>query len=284
LRDLWRESLLLPGFNDLRESALAELSAYFGVSREEALQRCVHWVDDSIAEWEAADRHSEDGLLEFYRTVQSWIYDTVWYHALQYSGEQPAESVIIAERFHHMAPGNHLDFGSGPGSTSLFFHRLGWNITLADISTTMLDFARWRLARHGTPATFYDLTSAQLPDQHFDLITACDVMVHVPDPEAPLSELQRALKPGGILVFNVHAMPMKTRDTQWHLYQYAYPVLRPARSCGFQRLPKLQFFHVYRKIEPRTPLRAQVVRLYDHCRYNLAVATMGRMVRAVQRR
>ena len=282
LLELWRESLLLPECSDLEESALEELSRYFKMSRQQARERCLHWVDDSIAEWEASDRRTEEGLLEFYRTTQSWIFDTVWYHAHQYSGDTPAESVMIAHRLNRVRPGHHLDFGSGPGSTSLFFSRLGWQVSLADISTSMLNFARWRLPLHGVHADYYDLSETSLPVQQFDLITACDVLVHVPDPRRTLRELHRALKPGGLLIFNVDAVPKKTRDNQWHLYRYAYPVLRPVRGTGFQRLPRLEFFHVYRKIGPRSPLRAASVALYDLARYNRLIAIAGNVRRSIR--
>lgn len=283
LLEVWRESFVLNGFDDPVDSALYELSLYFGVSEDEARERCLNWEKDSVAEWEAADRTTSDGLLKFYHTTQSWIFDTVWYHAQQYHGNQPAESVMIAQRFSSVRPGRHLDFGSGPGSTSLFFHRLGWQVALADISTTLLAFARWRFAQRGLAADFYDLNTQDLPAEQFDLITACDVMVHVPDPTAALRQLHRALKPGGLLVFNVDARPRKSRETQWHLYTHAYPVLRPVRGVGFQRLSRLEFFHTYRKIKPRSPAKALAIGVYDYARYNRLVSTLGDVKRTVVR-
>lgn len=284
LLEVWRQSLILEDVDDPVASALHELSLYFNISEAEARRRCLNWEQDSVAEWEAGDRTTPEGLLEFYHTTQSWIFDTVWYHAQQYHGNQPAESVMIARRLSAVKPGRHLDFGSGPGATSLFFQKLGWQVALADISTTLLEFARWRFAQRNLPADFYDLNARELPSESFDLITACDVMVHVPDPRATLRQLHRALKPGGLLVFNVDSRPKKSRETQWHLYPYAYPVLRPVRDVGFQRLPRLEFFHVYRKIAPRSPAQARAVRVYDLARYNRWVAAAGEVRRTIARR
>jgi 2-polyprenyl-3-methyl-5-hydroxy-6-metoxy-1,4-benzoquinol methylase len=281
LREIWRRSLVLPGFVDPRASALNELAQYFELTEEEVRARCLAWEQDSVAEWESGRRDTPSGLLDFYRSTQSWIFDTVWYHAEQYHGTQPAESIMIAERLSNMPPGNHLDFGSGPGSTSLFFQNLGWRVSLADISTSMLAFARWRFAQRGISASFYDLSDQELPAATFDLITACDVMVHVPDPESTLRQLHRALKPGGLLVFNVDARPKRRRETQWHLYPYAYPVLRPVRKVGFQRLPRLDFFHVYRKVPARSGPADLCVRTYDLARYNRMVSAVGDLKRAL---
>lgn len=281
---IWRESLVTDGYTDPRESALHELSLYFDISVEEARKRCEHWEEDSVAEWEARPRNTEEGLLDFYRTQQSWIYDTVWYQAQQYYEEMPAESVMIAERLNGRTPGKHLDFGAGPGGTSLFFHQLGWDVSLADISTTLQAFARWRLERRGINAAYYDTSTQELPDNTFDVITACDVMVHVPDPRVTLQQLHRALKVGGLLFFNVDARPRPSRETQWHLYPFAYPILRPARAVGFAREPKLEFFHVYRKLEANSTPRVRVVTLYDTCRYNVYVSKVGQMVRDIRAR
>lgn len=284
LLERWRESLVTEGFTDPRESALHELAAYFNITRDQAYERCMHWEQDSIAEWEARPRDTPEALLDFYQTQQSWIYDTVWYHAQQYYEEVPAESVMIAERLQHVTPGKHLDFGAGPGGTSLFFHKLGWEPSLADISTTLQAFARWRLERRGISATYYDTSTDELPPNTFDLITACDVMVHVPDPRATLMQLHRALKVGGYLVFNVDSRPKPSRETQWHLYPFAYPILQPVRAVGFAREPKLEFFHIYRKVEQNPPVRVAGVSLYDSLRYNRATALAGQIVRGLKAR
>jgi len=280
---IWREILLTDGFTDPFEAVLHELSLYFKISPEEAKERCLHWAQDSIAEWEAQSRDTSEGLLDFYQSQQSWIFDTVWYHAQQCAEELPPESVMIAERLGAIRLGRHLDFGAGPGSTSLFFHRLGWEISLADISTTMQDFAKWRLGRRGVSATYYNTASEELPPETFDLITACDVMVHVPDPRATLERLHRSLKMGGYLLFNVDAQPQVTPETQWNLHRYAYPVLRPVRALGFAKEPRLEFFHVFRKVEANPPIRAAAVTAYDTLRYNLAVAKVGQVGREARR-
>lgn len=282
LLERWRESLLVDGYTDPRESALQELSRYFDISVEEARQRCLRWERDSVEEWEARPRDTAEGLLDFYRTQQSWIYDTIWYQAQQYYEEVPAESVMIAERLRNVVPGKHLDFGAGPGGTSLFFHKLGWEPSLADISTTMQAFARWRLEQRGINATYYDTSEDELPQDTFDLITACDVMVHVPDPRATLRQLHRSLKVGGYLFFNVDSRPNPSRETQWHLYRYAYPILQPVRAIGFASLPKLEFFHVYRKLPEQTPMRTTLVTAYDALRYNAATARAGQLVREMK--
>lgn len=282
LRDIWTDSLLLPGSDDPCDSALHELADYFQISPDEARVRCEHWEDDSVLEWERASRDTPEGLLDFYRTTQSWIFDTVWYHAQQCSFERFPESVAIAHGLRHMRPGHILDLGAGPGSTGLFFHRLGWQVSMADISTTMQEFARWRFAQRGLSATFYDTSKEDLPAVTFDLITAIDVVAHIPNWKREAARLHRSLKMGGLLVFNVDSRP-KARENQWHLYEHHYPVIRPMRSAGFRRLPTIEFFYVYQKVTNNIGRRYAVATL-DVCRHNLFVSKVGDVVRRVRSR
>lgn len=276
LLEIWRECLTMGQADDPHDTVVAELAEYFKMDPQEVRQRCINWEDDSLKEWEAKDRSTPEGLLDFYRTQVSWIFDTVWYHADQYYEIRSAESVDIIyglTKDHGVKPGNHLDFGAGPGSSSLFSHKLGWQVALADISTTMQDFAKWRLAKHGVvDATYYDNSQEKLPTQAFDLITAFDVMVHIPDIQATLEDLHRALKPGGYLVFNIDNLPL-TAKTQWHLYDEQYPILGKVRAIGFQRHPKISYFHIYQKIE-RSPTNTQLIRFFDKLRYNRAVTKL----------
>ena len=287
LREVWRRSLTNGSSADPSEVVIAELSEYFKLPPEQVKERCINWERYSREEWLAKDRQDVAGLQDFYQTQTSWIFDTMWYHAQQYHDLAPAQSIEIAAGLsrppHDLKPGHNLDFGAGPGSSSLFFHELGWQVSLADISTTMQNFARWRLAKHGVPATFYDTTSQPLPAATFDLITAFDVMAHVPDASATLAMLRQALTPGGYLVFNIDNRP-PTLDNASHLYAEQYPILREVGHLGFRRYAKFGSFHVYRKVEYR-PFKSRLIYRLDRLRYNRLVTTfVGKPVRYLRRR
>lgn len=277
----WRESLLLPGYSDPLDSALAELSSYFHVDVEEARKRCESWEQDSVDEWERADRDTDDGLLEFYRSTQSWIYDTVWYHAQQCLGAQFPQSVAIAYSLRDRQPGQMLDFGAGPGSTGLYFHHLGWQVSMADISTTMQAFAKWRFEQRAIPATFYDMSQQELPGNTFDLITAIDVVAHIRDWEYQLARVRHALKEGGLFIFNIDARP-KGRENQWHLYEFSYPILRPMRWSGFQFVGRVESFYVYRKDSARSDFQRAIDVAADIVRYNRFASFGGQVYRRLR--
>ncbi len=89
-------------------------------------------------------------MTDFYRTTQSWAFDLLWFAYLQAEGYGLPSSVLALQAMATRAHGPaHLDFGSGAGVTSQLFARAGYETTLADISTSLLDFARYRLKRRG---------------------------------------------------------------------------------------------------------------------------------------
>ena len=64
------------------------------------------------------------------------------------------------------------------------------------------------------------LHSAALPSSHFDVITLCDVIEHVPDPVPLLTEAARVLKPNGRLVLttgDIGSAYAQALGEHWHL-------------------------------------------------------------------
>ena len=157
-------------------------------------------------------------LLPFYNSTTSWSFDLLWYAYLESAGlAYPVAPAVAQVALRSNTPRRHLDFGSGIGVGSQLFQALGYETTLADVSKTLLAFARFRLERRDIPATYIDLNDEQLPSRSFDVITAVDTLAHVPDVAATAAELHRALVPGGMLFANFDVRP-RTRENAWHLY------------------------------------------------------------------
>jgi SAM-dependent methyltransferase len=211
--ELFRASLRLPGITDVRAAVLDDLSTYSGLSVEECVERCRNWESWSVKEWSAADRSSKDGMTDFYRTTESWAFDLLWFAYLQAEGYGLPTSVLalqaIGARDHGPA---HLDFGSGAGVTSQVFARAGYDTALADISTSLLDFARFRLSRRGQEARFIDLNDERLGTGRYDVITALDTLILIPDLPDVVAGLHRALRPGGWLITNFDVRPPVARE------------------------------------------------------------------------
>jgi SAM-dependent methyltransferase len=96
-----------------------------------------------------------------------------------------------------------LELGCGPGT--LWLDNLpripaGWEITLSDFSTGMLEVARQNLSSHRQ--FLYKVIDAQsipIEDGYFDAVIANHMLYHIPNRLAALAEIRRVLKPAGRL-------------------------------------------------------------------------------------
>ena len=78
----------------------------------------------------------------------------------------------------------------------------GWNITLSDLSSGMLDAAWRNLVVTGRAFTFEEIDAQSIPyeAETFDAVIANYMLYHVPDRPKAISEIKRVLKPGGRLI------------------------------------------------------------------------------------
>jgi len=252
---VFRRSLLLPGSDDIRASIIDDLATHFQVSPDEVVPRCLEWESWAADEWEAAPRETTDQILDFHRRTVATAFDVAWYAYLQAERYLYPVSVALARTLRPHRPGaSHLDFGAGCGATAAFFAQLGYETTLADVSTSLLEFARFRLARRNIPARFVDLNTATIGEERYDVITAIDVLMLVPDLAKTADELHRALRPGGVLFTNFDTRPM-TRENAWHLYEDDLPLRYTLHRAGFEPEEKLDgMITRYRRVPRSGPI------------------------------
>ena len=87
-----------------------------------------------------------------------------------------------------------LDIGCGAGSLLEVARKHGWHAQGLDVSS--------HAARHVRELAFEvfegELHEAEYPAQHFDVVTAAELLEHVFDPRALVLEVARILRPGGL--------------------------------------------------------------------------------------
>jgi SAM-dependent methyltransferase len=78
----------------------------------------------------------------------------------------------------------------------------GWNITLSDLSSGMLDAAWRNLVVTGRNFQFREVDAQSIPFEveTFDTVIANHMLYHVPDRPKAITEIKRVLKPGGMLI------------------------------------------------------------------------------------
>lgn len=104
-------------------------------------------------------------------------------------------------------PARLLDLGGGPGRYALELARQGYTVTLADISSAELDFARQQAQAQGIILAEVMTLDARhlspLSNASFDIVLMLGPLYHLlslPDRQAALNEACRVLRPGGLML------------------------------------------------------------------------------------
>jgi 2-polyprenyl-6-hydroxyphenyl methylase/3-demethylubiquinone-9 3-methyltransferase len=141
------------------------------------------------------------------RLAHSWWDEEAWLNLLR-SSLNPARFSYLREAVQRQGiePGDAtaLDVGCGGGLLAEEVARLGFGVTGVDPSAPSLATARAHAAGEGLEIEYVEGRGEALPvrDAAFDLVFCCDVLEHVDDVAAVLREVRRALRPGGLFVYD----------------------------------------------------------------------------------
>ena len=87
-----------------------------------------------------------------------------------------------------------LDIGCGAGNLLQAARKNGWNAQGVDVSAGAVKHVR----DLGFEVFEGELQEANFPSQHFDVVTAAELLEHLVDPQPLLQEVARILRPGGL--------------------------------------------------------------------------------------
>lgn len=138
-----------------------------------------------------------------------------------------------------------LDFGCGTGTMAQHLARYG-AVEAIDADRDAVAFCRQRgLAR----VTHLSGSRVPFDDEHFDVVTAFDVLEHIEDDAATLKELRRVLRPSGTLLCAVPALPFlwgPQDEISHHFRRYVRGDLRRRlQDAGFRVLRASYFNTIF---------------------------------------
>ncbi len=144
------------------------------------------------------------------RTRRAYDRSALWYDIEEWLPEKLAFR-NWRKRLWKLVPGGEvLEVGVGTGR-NLPYHGKNMHVTAIDLSPKMLRRAEARAKRDDIPVSLLtmDAQALDFPDAQFDAAAATFVFCSVPDPVLGLSEVRRALKPGGRVYLLEHVLSHK---------------------------------------------------------------------------
>lgn len=140
----------------------------------------------------------------------------------------------------HSPKGRILDVGTGSGAFLAAAKKRGWGVYGIELNTWL---CAWITRNYNIEVKNGTLFEQRYPDSFFDVVTLWDVLEHMGDPKAVLSEIRRILKPNGLLVINfpnISSLLARLAGRKWwfllsvHLYYFTPQTLRKlVRAVGF---------------------------------------------------
>lgn len=105
-----------------------------------------------------------------------------------------------------------VDMGCGDGVLAYVLAKEGASVVGVDSSEIAVGYAREKHTKYGTGASFIvgDCYNTGLADALYDFVVCSDVIEHLSKPQSLLTEIQRVLRPGGVVVLST---PIRLAET-----------------------------------------------------------------------
>jgi SAM-dependent methyltransferase len=174
------------------------------------------------------------------------VYDTMadldqrhwWYRA-----RRQVLAALIRRLVRPPANAKILEIGCGTGHNLAMLGAFG-NVDALELDEKVRSVAEKRLGREVMSAPLPEL--AGVPERHYDLVGAFDVIEHIDDDKAALASIASRLKPGGKLVMTVpaHQWMWSAHDVvNHHKRRYSKSALKQLIAASPLRLDALGYFN-----------------------------------------
>ena len=121
-------------------------------------------------------------------TMKQW-YQRLWFH-------------LLCEQLDDDFGGDHVEFGAGRATTSMYMAMHTPCVTLVDQCEEGFHIAKANFEKHGLPVPTMrvaDVRDSGLPSDYYASCYSIGLLEHIKDPTPAIAETYRILKPGGVM-------------------------------------------------------------------------------------
>ncbi len=142
-----------------------------------------------------------------------------------------------------------LNAGCGAGDLSFLLSKFGHTVTGIDPSEEYICLAKEKAKKMNDKENnvfFVDSIESYSPNQKFDCVITTDVLEHIEDDKNAMSKLSSLVRPGGIIITAVPAMPSlfgMHDESLGHFRRYSRRSLAELAECsGNIEIKKIRYF------------------------------------------
>jgi SAM-dependent methyltransferase len=157
-----------------------------------------------------------------YTPYSPWYSSTLFYSCHYISEEELSPPAFVTTRLKEIVSAfspyrktnRLLDIGCGAGLLLEAARKQGWNAQGLDVSSNAVKHVR----ELGFEVFEGELQDAGFPSQHFDVITAAELLEHLFEPRPLLQEVARLLRPGGLFWIttpHAHGLSARVLGLKW---------------------------------------------------------------------
>ncbi len=174
---------------EIVDTHVDHIAEFCSISKDDAVNKIEEGEEPVYDLWRREILESKTEVINFYERLDNYIFGLAAFtneRRMSYLKFIHDEYVKDKDRF--------LDFGAGIGDLGLYYsNRL--SVVSLDVGGATQEFAKFRAAKFGANMEFYNTIEGM-----FDVITAQDVLEHIPDPYEDVQKISNHLNPLGVLI------------------------------------------------------------------------------------
>ncbi len=185
-----------------------------------------------------------------YTPYSPW-YSSEYFYEVYYPEQSLSPPAFVQTRLDEITAGfsryreqnRLLDIGCGAGGLLVAARKNGWDVQGLEVAEQAIGYVR----NLGFEVFQGELQQAEFPSEHFDVITAAEILEHLSEPRVLVREAARVLRPGGLFwATTPHARGLSARvlGLKWrcvwppeHLQLFSVAGMRALlREAGFKQV------------------------------------------------